>query len=104
MIAALASFALLVTAQSPARADAADPRAELADIRGRAADRLFRDAGAAAKAGRFALADECLRAVIARRPDHPEARRLLGHVPYEGGWATPHAVKKRQGGWVSHPV
>ncbi|MCA1684933.1 MAG: DUF1570 domain-containing protein, partial [Planctomycetia bacterium] len=40
----------------------------------------------------YALADACLRGVIARQPDHAEARRLLGFVPFEGGWATPFAA------------
>ena len=30
---------------------------------------------------RLALADECLRAVVARDPDHAEAHRLLGYRP-----------------------
>jgi hypothetical protein len=46
----------------------------------------------------FALADECLRAVLDRQPDHPEARRLLGYVPHEGGWATPYAIAQKRAG------
>jgi hypothetical protein len=41
----------------------------------------------------FALADQCLRDVIEREPDHAEARRLLGYVPHQGGWATPFAAR-----------
>ena len=41
----------------------------------------------------FALADQCLRDVVERQPDHAEARRLLGYVPHQGGWATPFAVR-----------
>jgi hypothetical protein len=52
----------------------------------------------------FALADECLRAVIDRQPDHAEARRLLGFVPHQGGWATPYAVRMLREGKVEHPV
>ena len=50
----------------------------------------------------YALADECLRGVIARQPDHPEARRLLGYVPHQGGWATPYAVRQLQDKKVFH--
>ncbi len=48
------------------------------------------------------LASQCLRAVIERQPDHREARRLLGFVPHQGGWATPFAVGQLQKGNVSH--
>lgn len=41
----------------------------------------------------YALVDECLRGVIARQSNHPEARRLLGFVPHQGGWATPFAAR-----------
>jgi hypothetical protein len=51
----------------------------------------------------LALADECLRRVVARDPGHAEAHRLLGYVPHEGGWATPFAVKKLTNGDVLHP-
>lgn len=48
----------------------------------------------------YALADECLRGVIERQPDHAEARRLLGYVPHKGGWATPFASKNLADGFV----
>lgn len=48
----------------------------------------------------YSLADECLRAALARQPDHQEARRLLGYVPHEGGWATPYAVRQLKAGNV----
>ncbi len=51
-----------------------------------------------------ALADSCLRGVIARLPDHAEARRLLGFVPFEGGWATPYAGQQQRDGKVFHDV
>ena len=72
--------------------------------REKAAAALFDLADAAARVGRFALADECLRGVIARKPEHAEARRLLGYVPHAGGWATPYAVDRLRDGWVAHPV
>jgi len=92
---------------------ASDPPPKGAAPRGRkealacadkAAAALFDLADAAAKIGRFALADECLRGVIARKGDHAEARRLLGFVPHAGGWATPYAVNRLRDGWVLHRV
>lgn len=55
------------------------------------------------KVGSFALADACLREVLKRQPDHAEARRLLGFVPYQGGWATPDAAAQLKAGKVLHP-
>lgn len=52
----------------------------------------------------YALADECLRQVLDRRPNHAEARRLLGYVPHDGGWATPYAVKMLREKRVAHPT
>ena len=52
----------------------------------------------------YSLADECLRAVLVRDPDHAEARRLLGYVPHDGGWATPFAVDQFKKGKVLHPT
>jgi Protein of unknown function (DUF1570) len=70
-------------------------RVELNAIRAQTVKKLIALAAKAAAPGleRFAIADECLRAVLARDPDQPDARRLLGFVPREGGgWATPHAI------------
>ncbi|HEV3164406.1 MAG TPA: DUF1570 domain-containing protein [Isosphaeraceae bacterium] len=78
-------------------------RAEVQGIRTQSAKDLFSLAQQAANAKRFALADDCLRAVLVRQPDHAEARRLLGFVPYNGGWATPYAAKKLKDGEVKHP-
>lgn len=52
----------------------------------------------------YALAEACLRGVIQRQPDHAEARRLLGYVPFNGGWATPYARKRLEDGMVDHPT
>ena len=49
----------------------------------------FALASKALDAGRYALADECLRRVLGRRPDHAEARRLLGFVPRGGAGRRP---------------
>lgn len=75
-------------------------------IRLEAAVALFDLAQKALKANppRLALADECLRAVVARVPDHAEAHRLLGYVPHAGGWATPFAVAKLASGQALHPT
>jgi hypothetical protein len=75
-------------------------------IRLAAAKGLFEVAQKALKAkpARLALADECLRAVVARDPNHAEAYRLLGYVPHEGGWATPFALKQLKEGLVLHPT
>jgi len=69
-----------------------------------AATRLLALAAKAAKIGRYSLADDCLRGVIARRPNHKEARRLLGYIPRAGGWATPYAAERLNVGWVDHPT
>jgi hypothetical protein len=52
----------------------------------------------------YSLADECLRAAVERLPEHREARRLLGFVPHDGGWATPYAVRQLASGKVLHPT
>jgi hypothetical protein len=88
----------------PQASPAAKGRAELAAIRAQAAPPLFDLATRAAKANRYAMADDCLRAVLARDPDHAEARRLLGFVPHAGGWATPYAAEKRKSGYTLHPT
>jgi hypothetical protein len=93
----------------PPRDRPGQPRSWTEDVdaaRGAAAAGLFELAMTAARATprELALADACLRDVIARRPDHPEARRLLGFVPYEGGWATPYAVDQFRKGMVPHPT
>lgn len=81
-------------------------RTELDATRSETVATLFALANRAASAvpKHYALADSCLRAVIARQPDHPEARRLLGFVPHEGGWATPFAVEQVRKGMTLHPV
>jgi hypothetical protein len=80
--------------------------AEREAIEGRAARALHELALRAlgGKLKHYALADRCLRAVLARDPDHAEARRLLGYVAYEDGWATPFAVEKLKSVNVLHPT
>jgi hypothetical protein len=82
------------------------PGAQLQAVLGRSATELFELARRAAKAvpPRYALAGECLRAVVERKPDHAEARRLLGFVPDKGGWARPFAVEQFRSGFINHPI
>ena len=85
-------------AESPeGAAEAEAARAEAAEAFSKLSDRAF-------DANRLALADSCLRAVLRRRPDDPEARRLLGYVPHDGGWATPHAIRELDQGKTLHPI
>ena len=86
-------------------AAAAEP-AELAAIRTRRAGELY-DLAARALGGKvkhYALADDCLRAALVREPDHAEARRLLGYVAHDDGWATPFAAEQLKLGKVLHPT
>ena len=81
-------------------------RAQLEGMQTRVATELLALAHRAAQSQppRYALADTCLRAVLERQPDHPDARRLLGYVPYAGGWAKPFAAGQLQNGLVDHRV
>lgn len=85
---------------------AGSPEARADAIRRQSAARLFELArqAAAVSPPRYALANLCLHAVVERQPDHAEARRLLGYVSYEGGWARPFAVKQFEAGYIDHPV
>jgi hypothetical protein len=91
---------------APAARDRESLPLELSEIQHRAASGLFDVALRAGKGqtAQYALASFCLREVIERQPDHPEARRLLGYVPHEGGWATPFAVRQLNQGNVDHPI
>jgi hypothetical protein len=90
-----------VTAVAPAPASP-----EIAAIQARTARGLHELATQAmgGKLKHYALADACLRAVLRRDPDHAEARRLLGYVVHDGGWATPFAVEQLRSGKVLHPI
>jgi hypothetical protein len=95
-----------VVGPSAAGQPAAEWRTKLTEMQSRVAGELFALAQRAAKAKppRYALASTCLRGVVERQPDHREARRLLGYVPHQGGWATPFAVRQEEKGLVNHPV
>jgi hypothetical protein len=86
---------------------ALDPprRAKFEEVRSQAASHLFELAQRAARSDppRYALASVCLRLVLERQPDHPEARRLLGYVRQANGWARPFAVRKLNEGYVNDP-
>lgn len=87
--------------------EAARGREDASAIRRTSVTALFdlaKRAGTSEPTKHYALADSCLRAVLERDPDHADARRLLGYVPYEGGWATPYAVRQLREGKVKHPV
>jgi len=79
---------------------------EAAAAREAAAKSLMRLAHQAAQVenARYDIAALCLRGVVARDPNHREARRLLGYVPYDGGWATPQAAENLKGGLVLDPT
>lgn len=81
-------------------------RAERTAVRIASAGALFALAHRAATSqpAHFAIADACLRAVLDRQPDHPEARRLLGFVPHQGGWATPYAIRQLRNDKALHPT
>ncbi|QEH37781.1 hypothetical protein OJF2_63720 [Aquisphaera giovannonii] len=81
-------------------------KSDLEKARSRAAAALFELAKKAATGTppRYAMAAAWLREVLDRQPDHREARRLLGYVPHEGGWARPFAIRQLKDGKVDHPV
>jgi hypothetical protein len=79
---------------------------ELDTIREKTANELLALAKRAAdgKPPHLALASQYVREAVDRAPDHREARRLIGYVPYQGGWARPFAVSKLASNQVRHPV
>ncbi|HWE38858.1 MAG TPA: DUF1570 domain-containing protein [Isosphaeraceae bacterium] len=94
----------VVPAAKPGLASVPTLPAEAEAIRSRTAKALFDLAGRAAAKERLALADACLRGVLAREPDHAEARRLMGYVRHDGGWATRFASQRLKEGWMRHPT
>jgi hypothetical protein len=45
---------------------------------------------------------EFIRETAFHDPDHRLARKALGYVPYENGWATPFAAERQRRGYVWH--
>jgi hypothetical protein len=90
----------------PAAGTAQAWRGPFEEIRSRSAAELFELAKRAAQADppRYSLASVCLREVMDRQPGHSQARRLLGYVPYQGGWAKPFVVKQLRQGLVNHSI
>jgi hypothetical protein len=90
----------------PAIAAGHAPDGQVDERLAQSATGFFDLAQRAAKANppRYALAGACLRAVLERQPDHAEARRLLGYIPHERGWARPFAVEQFRKGFIDHPV
>ena len=99
-------LAEVVKARPPGDKGGEPWRARLQEIETRSGSALFSLAQRASKSDppSYALASQCLRAVLERLPDHREARRLLGYVPYDRGWARPFAVDQLRKGYVSHPI
>ncbi|MGO9598248.1 MAG: DUF1570 domain-containing protein [Isosphaeraceae bacterium] len=93
-------------AGKPSEKTALFGRQELEQARSRAASELYALAkrAAATNPPHITQTALCLRAILERTPDHPEARRLTGYVPYNGGWARPFAVRQLKAGNVDHPV
>jgi hypothetical protein len=79
---------------------------KLDKIHAQTASKLFELAQRAAKSdpARYSLASVCLRLILERQPDHPDARRLLGYVHHGNGWARPFAVRQLKEGHVNHPI
>jgi hypothetical protein len=93
-----------VVAARPDQEETEPWRSSLGEIESRSAQELFKLAHRAARTEppSYSLASLCLRAVIEREPNHREARRLLGYVPHQGGWARPFAIQQLKKGLLSH--
>jgi hypothetical protein len=64
------------------------------------AKQLYTLARSAIRAKRASLAFELVIDTLRENPDHPDARRLLGFVPYRNQWRTRYDVKKLRAGQV----
>jgi hypothetical protein len=92
--------------KSAGREEAGAWRPGLARVRAKSAAEFLALArrAAASNPPQYAFAGLALREVLDRQPDQPEARRLLGYVPHEGGWARPFVISQLRAGLVNHPV
>ena len=79
---------------------------EVASIRRKAAKMLldFAKRAGGPEVRAYSLADQLLRSALARDPENLEVRRVLGFVPFEGGWARPEAVALKKRGLVLDPT
>ena len=82
-------------------------QARLLEIRSRSASELFDLAKRAAGSDSPRLRTGERSASVRSSSGSPiiaQARRLLGYVPYQGGWARPYAIQQFQNGYVNHPT
>jgi hypothetical protein len=85
-------------------------RTQLRIVRSDYARDLYLLARRALTAGHVSFAYDLVREVAFHDPDHPRARQLLGYVPYDGRWVTPHQrdmlrkgnVWHERFGWLPH--
>src|SRR5690606_18889728 len=77
-------------------------RSQLRNVRTEYARDLYLLARRALTAGHVSFAYDLVREVAFHDPDHPRARQLLGYVPYDGGWVTPHQRDMLRKGNVWH--
>lgn len=71
-------------------------------LRDAQADKLFALARRAVDERQPALVYELVTETVRENPDHKAARRMLGYVPYAGGWHTPFEVRQLSAGKVYH--
>lgn len=77
-------------------------RTQLRKVRSEYAADLYLLARRALNAGHVSFAFDLVREVAFHDPDHPRARQLLGYVPYDNRWVTPHAQEMLKKGNVWH--
>lgn len=73
---------------------------EFQKLRSAQAKQYYSLARSAIRAKRASLAFELVIDTIRENPDHPDARRLLGYVPYRNQWRTRYDAKRLRSGQV----
>ncbi len=73
---------------------------EFSQLRREYAERFFRLAVQAARAGQVELCFACLNHVARDDPNHQGLRRLLGFKRHRGRWVSPLAASRLRRGWV----
>jgi len=71
-------------------------------LRQQQAAALFGLLSDAVEQGHVATAFELIYATLREQPDHAEARRLLGHVPHNGGWYSVATKRRLEAGELRH--